>query len=174
LHLEAIQKLLAEARFIHLIRDGRDVALSLRNLWFSPGESMEVQAKFWRDTVSTCRAQGMKCRHYLEIHYEQLVAEPRSTLQNICDFIELPFDSHMMRYHEYASTRLKEHGARIRRDGTVLVSVEQRLRQQRLTASIPDTSRIYAWRREMKPEETLRYEAIAGETLRAFGYGLRT
>ena len=37
LHMSRIQRCLPEARFIHLIRDGRDVALSYRGLWFGPG-----------------------------------------------------------------------------------------------------------------------------------------
>src|SRR5262249_25559921 len=40
LHMAAIGALLPEARFIHVIRDGRDVALSLRGLWFSPGDDI--------------------------------------------------------------------------------------------------------------------------------------
>src|SRR5881394_462023 len=38
-HLAAIERLLPEARFVHLIRDGRDVAVSLEPLWFAPSET---------------------------------------------------------------------------------------------------------------------------------------
>ena len=174
LHIEAIGKLLPEARFIHIIRDGRDTALSLRNLWFSPGESMEAQAKFWSHNVTNCRAQGLKHGRYLEVYYEHLIADPIPILQKICDFIELRYDPQMMRYPESTPKRLKEHGPRVLRDGTVIVRVDQRLRQQQLTTSPPDLSRIQAWRQDMSPEEVTRFEVIAGEALRAFGYETST
>jgi len=174
LHIPAIKELLPEARFVHIIRDGRDVALSFRKFWCSPGESMEIQAKFWSDTVTTCRTQGLKCGHYLEVHYEQLITDPLSTLRRICDFIELRFDPQMMSYVENTPKRLKELGPRILKDGIVVPMEDQQLRLQQLTTSPPDISRIHVWRQEMTPEETMCFEAIAGETLRAFGYELAT
>ena len=43
--MTGIQQLLPEAYFIHIIRDGRDVALSYRGLWFGPGDGIEAQAR---------------------------------------------------------------------------------------------------------------------------------
>src|SRR5688572_7375160 len=43
-HLQAIERLLPEARFVHIIRDGRDAAVSLRRQWFSPGHDIQTQA----------------------------------------------------------------------------------------------------------------------------------
>ncbi len=47
--MRAIEKVkgLAEAHFVPMIRDSRDVALSLRPLWFSPGDDIEAQARNW-------------------------------------------------------------------------------------------------------------------------------
>src|SRR5436190_6019686 len=44
-HIDKVEALLPEARFIHMIRDGRDVALSIRGLWFAPGDDMASIAR---------------------------------------------------------------------------------------------------------------------------------
>src|SRR6201996_1398172 len=66
-HLRAIERVLPEASFIHMIRDGRDVALSLRNLWFSPGNDMTTLARHWRRDICAIRGQSLQCRRYLEL-----------------------------------------------------------------------------------------------------------
>src|SRR5437773_11128912 len=55
LDLNAIRRVLPEARFIHIIRDGRDAALSLRRMWFSPGWEIETQAAYWRTCALAAR-----------------------------------------------------------------------------------------------------------------------
>jgi Sulfotransferase family len=121
-HIADIASLLPEARFIHLIRDGRDVALSLRGLWFSPGDDIDTLAGWWRDAVVATRAQARACAHYLEVRYEELIREPRATLERICAFVDLAFDPRMLRYFETASQRLREHGERRDRDGRIIVA----------------------------------------------------
>src|SRR5215207_10773521 len=50
-YIQSIRKVLPEARFIHIIRDGRDAALSLRKMRFSPGWEIKTQAAYWRKFV---------------------------------------------------------------------------------------------------------------------------
>ena len=78
--------------------------------------------------------------------------------------------SDMLRYHEFAPARLREHQARVRPDGSVVVTHEQRLRQQYRTTQPPDRSRVSVWKHEMGRDEQLRFEAIAGDVLREFGF----
>jgi hypothetical protein len=165
-----IQRILPEASFVHVIRDGRDVALSLRNLWFSPGRDMSSLARQWRRDVSLTRKRSAKCRRYIEIRYESLVRGPELELRRICSFLELDFDPAMMRYYERAPGRLSEHGARVRSDGRILATAEERLAQQKLTMIPPDASRISSWKTEMQANEQVEYEAVAGPLLRALGY----
>jgi hypothetical protein len=54
-HQRLIEKLLPEAHFIHIIRDGRDVALLLRKQWFAPGKDIASLAARWRDDVTIAR-----------------------------------------------------------------------------------------------------------------------
>jgi hypothetical protein len=169
-YLRTIERVLPEAAFIHIIRDGRDVALSLRNLWFSPGSEMDTLARRWRRDVRATRLEAKHCSRYLEVRYETLLRRPESVLREVCDFIGLEYEAAMMNYFERTPERLVEHKQRIRAGGTVLVSREQRLWQQRLVMQPPDLSRIERWRTEMLPQERADYEAVAGDLLAELGY----
>lgn len=170
LHLDTIEAVLPEAHFIHLIRDGRDVALSWRQTWFYPGRRVEVQAEQWAQCVSTARALGARCRRYLEVRFEDLVMNPAGVLTEICRFVELPYAAGMLDYHTRVPLRLTEHVGRARPDGTLIVSRETRLLQQALTMLPPQRSRIHSWKHTMDRDERARFEAVAGDLLRTLGY----
>jgi hypothetical protein len=170
LHLPVIAACLPEARFVHLIRDGRDVALSLRQTWFSPGTSMAAQAGHWLQFVSAARRDGPTTGRYLEIRYEDLVRDPRRTLEAICAFIDLPYSDEMLAYHHGTRLRLQEHGDRVRVDGTLVVSREGRLRQQAMTMQPPSAARAGVWKTGMTATERQQFEAVAGELLEELGY----
>lgn len=166
----AIRQVLPEARFIHIIRDGRDAALSLRRMWFSPGQDIETQAAYWRDCVSAARAASAGHTDCLEVRYESLIRDPASVLGEICRFTEIGFEESMLEYHLRTPERLAEHRTRLRADGTPLVTHDRRVDQVRLTTSPPDPSRVGRWRSEMSPEEQHRFSAVAGDLLEALGY----
>jgi hypothetical protein len=169
--LPVIEQLLPEAAFIHVIRDGRDAALSLREMWFAPGKDIKVLAKFWRDNVLAGREGGRQIKRYIELRYERLIYQPTAELRRICDFLELPYESTMERYFERAPKRLAEHRERVQKDGQVLVSHEQRLWQQRGTTIPPDVGRIGKWRLGMTENEHRLFREVAGDLLDELGYG---
>ena len=167
-----IERLLPEAHFIHIIRDGRDAALSLRSRFFSPGHDIETQAGYWRENIEMARQAGQQCRSYLEIRYEDLLQDSDAVLRRACDFIEIEFADRMLSYHDRTPDRLREHLARLSKSGTVVISHEDRVRQQAMTMAPPDVSRIGVWRREMAPDEILRFQHVAGKLLEELGYPL--
>ena len=173
LHIGEIAATLPEARFVHVIRDGRDASLSLRQCWFAPSQDMRVLAAHWQRYVAEGRRQGAGCRHYLEVRFEALVRRPAAVLEEVCAFVGLPYVSQLERYHETALERLREHRDRHRPDGALVVSHEERLRQQRLVTRPPDPSRIDAWRDTMDADERREFEAVAGGLLRDLGYECR-
>ncbi|MEI9963372.1 MAG: sulfotransferase [Caulobacteraceae bacterium] len=83
--MPAIQRLLPEARFVHIVRDGRDTALSFKGLWFGPGDDVKAAARFWNERVRKARAQSAELGHYMEVRYEDLVLDPRAVLTRIGD-----------------------------------------------------------------------------------------
>jgi len=169
LHLDALRQLLPEARFVHLIRDGRDVALSLRTMWFSPGDEMEKQALYWRQYIEAGRRSGATRRDYLEVRYEELITKPQETLERICGFLDLDFDAGMLNYHLRTPERLKEHKGRSS-NGVVTLTKEQRFRQQEATTLPPDLSRVNVWKRKMTAAERTEFERVAGDLLSELGY----
>jgi Sulfotransferase family len=168
--METIHSVLPEARFVHLIRDGRGVTLSIKDLWFGPN-TIEEAAEFWVARIDQGREQARDLPHYMELRYEDLVREPERQLRRICEFVELPFDSQMLRYHELAVERVaaevppEEHAP-----GGRVVSTEERLQIIERTATPPDPTRIDRWKTDMAPDDRRKFEAIAGFRLRELGY----
>lgn len=171
-HLQEISVLLPETRFVHLIRDGRDVALSMRGLWFdAAGGNLEDQAANWVWRIREARQQAAFCPHYLEVRYEDLLENPPEVLRRVCDFIELDYAPEMARYHESAGDRLQaEIQDRHDATGQVIVSKAQREAIFERVGAPPDHTRAGRWRREMSAAERGRFEAVAGESLRELGY----
>jgi hypothetical protein len=169
-HMLAIEALLPEAHFIHIIRDGRDVAVSLRKVWFAPGRDMTTLAAYWRELVRGARQAGLSTRRYLEVRYETLVTDPERVLRTVCDFIGLDFSTMMLCYWQRTPERLKEHRSRCSTDGSLIVTHERRLEQQRLTMHPPDAGRVLAWRTELTSVEQSEFEHTASDALTEFGY----
>jgi hypothetical protein len=168
--IKTIRNLLPEARFIHLIRDGRDVALSLRRMWFAPGKDIETLAGYWRKCVLTARKAGLNHSDYLEVRYEDLVLNTPETLKQISLFVDLDYDEKMLSYYVRSESRLKEHKGRFRADGSVLITHEDRVNQQRRTTEPPDPACIGAWKSEMTQDEQNRFWRVAGDLLEELGY----
>ncbi len=157
-----------EAHFIHIIRDGRDVAVSYRDMWFGPGKDAKTAAKFWLWRIREMRQQAQFLPHYMEVRYEQLVTEPETVLRTIGEFIQLPFHRNQLRAHEHADSRLAEFG-NIQHGGAV-ISTERRKAIFAETLNPPNDSRIGRWRTEMTKKEMADFESIAGNMLAELGY----
>jgi hypothetical protein len=167
---DAIARLLPEARFIHIVRDGRDVALSLRPLWFAPTGSLDGLGRYWAGLIEDTRRAGARTPHFLELRYEDLMADPEPTLRRVCAFLELEFEAAMLDFHRRAPARLDEHETRVARSGRVVATKAARLEQQWRTTRPPDLSRIERWREEMTGDERRAFERAAGPMLASLGY----
>jgi hypothetical protein len=176
--MHRVDRVVPEARFIHLIRDGRDVTLSLLAK-HDDAPPPRRQARHWKSRVKKTRKLGNVVRHYTELRYEDLITDPESQLRRICDFIRLDFDPAMLTYYERAEERMSE----IKRDmegGTELTSkrrrgvldAERRVAVHKLTSEPPRTDRIGVWKTEMKPEDLEVFEREAGPLLVDLGYEL--
>lgn len=172
LHLRRIAAVLPEARFVHLIRDGRDVAASLRKLWWGPGDDVQAQAVDWLWRIREARQQAQVCPAYLEVRYEDLVREPEPVLRRVCDFLELSFEPRMLEYHEGAAERLDELNTRTDADGNVQVTKEQLLAIHARTKEPPNAGAIARWRRDLSASEIQTFQQIAGPLLQELGYEL--
>jgi hypothetical protein len=155
LHISRLARMFPEARFVHVIRDGRDVALSYLGVDWGPS-TVEDAAVEWRRRVRAGRRAGRRLGpdRYREICYEDLVVAPERVVRDVCGFIALPWDDALLRYHERAGEVI---GA------TRFPTAHQRLR-------LPPTPGLRDWRRDMDPVDVERFEAVAGPLLVDLGY----
>jgi hypothetical protein len=147
-HLEALSRLFPRARFVHVIRDGRDCAVSFHRRW---KRRPELTVFRWKKVVSMGREQGRRLGsvRYHEVRYEDLTAQPEQSLTRICRFLGVPFDAAVL---QSAQPYLQARAGR-RRDGL-----------QRNSGK---------WRSYFQPKTADRLERIAGRTLAECGYATR-
>jgi hypothetical protein len=168
-----IQRTLPEVRFIHIIRDGRDVSLSHMRMNWGP-RTYEESAQLWVERISKARRMAPKVRHYHEVHFEDLVRDTEGTLRRVCDMIDLDFDPAMLDYHERAEERLQEKNVDLVRRHGPTQPAAARMESHKLAKEPPRQDRLEAWRHKMTEEEIASYERIAGPLLRELGYELAT
>jgi hypothetical protein len=149
-------------RAVHLIRDGRDVCLSLRN-WRLVGkaagrfatwcdEPVMTAALWWKALVAKGCEDGQRLgpEKYLDIRYELLVADPERACRQIAEFLAIPYDEAMPRYYE---------GLTIGGPGLSANA-----------AWLPPTPGLRKWREQMPSAELEQFEAVAGDLLTTLGY----
>jgi hypothetical protein len=160
--ISVLNVLWPRAKYVHLIRDGRDVCLSLvawdraqRNVgrfstWTE--DPISTAALYWEWSVRLGReaAATLPPGLYFEARYETIVADPRAACECLCGFLDLSFDDAMVRYHE-GRTRTKP-GLDAKH------------------AWLPPTPGLRDWRSDMDLDDLERFEAVAGALLDELGY----
>ena len=142
LHLERFASAYPSARFIHLIRDGRDCAASFNRRWgFTPAKTMH----HWKHVVRRGRELGSTLgNRYMEVRYEELTDWPRTTMRQLCAFLDEPYISDVL-----------EIG---------------RPRNQKKTLAVKIIPNSEKWRTCFSPRELRRLERIGGALLHELGY----
>lgn len=109
-HIKTIAKIFPSSQFIHLIRDGRDVACSYKEIASRSIESeyaprlpdqIEAIAHQWQNNIESAIASfsDLGWNNVLEVRFEDLVTRPEDTLHVICEFLDEEFDVDMLEYH---------------------------------------------------------------------------
>lgn len=100
-----IREVFPEARFIHVLRDGRDVSVSVRaaaQSWVRHwrqtfGQSVRTSARAWRDAVQRAHEEALQLGdRFLEIRYEELHTDPHSVYRRLFDFCDIPYDDTLL------------------------------------------------------------------------------
>ncbi len=162
LHVPRIKADLPNALFVHIVRDGRDVALSLKKMegfrpfpWNRSQRTLLETALYWEWTVRRGREHGRKIpADYIEIHYEDLVLHPASTLKQLGEFIgqELNYEH----IQQMALGRISQSNSSFLADPN--------------EAQHP----VNRWKEKLSNEEITELEGTIGDGLRDFGYELTT
>jgi hypothetical protein len=159
--IPVLHELFPETRFVHLIRDGRDVCLSFMNWKKGPhflggfvtsSDPVSTSALWWEWDVRRGTEAGneLKPQLYHEARYESLVDRPDEVCAGLCRFLDLQYDPLMVSFHE----------GRIRH-------------KQGLDAKhawLPVTAGLRDWRQQMPRDDAERFEAVAGDLLDELGY----
>jgi hypothetical protein len=162
LHLERVKADIPNALFVHIIRDGRDIALSLKKMGgFTPlpwdrgtTSSLVATALYWEWMVRKGREHGRRVpSDYIEIHYEDLITKPQETLQKLGGFIEHDLDYDKIRHAGLG--RLSETNSSFREE-----------------AAKEEINPLGRWKERLSPEEIAAIESAVGPCLEETGYAL--
>jgi hypothetical protein len=100
--IDAVAAMFPEARFIHVLRDGRDVAVSLdvaSKSWAPEMQrtSLALRGRHWAVGVEAARESGRALgERYLEVRYEDLRADFDSSARRLFDFAGVPYDDALL------------------------------------------------------------------------------
>lgn len=166
-HVMDIHELFPDAQFIHIVRDGRDVACSYRQLNKANIESayapkltsnIDTIANEWRDNLEAVRSafRRLPLAQCYQLRYEDLVINPVKSLSDLCDFIGEPYNSEMLDYH--LNNRLKT------------LEPSEFLQWKAKTLMAPDSSALGKFQSELTTIEISHFENIAGELLKEYRY----
>ena len=156
LSMDLLATIFPEAKFIHLIRDGRNVALSVAQGPFGPNDVNRAML-YWRHHVTRGRESGRRLGpRYFEVHYEDLVAEPPAVLKKVCRFVALDYSAQMLEYPG---------------------GVQSLLRRAPVPEAHPNLSRdplvnVRDWRSELTASQGALLERLGGDLLGELGYPL--
>jgi hypothetical protein len=151
--LPIINTLFPEAQFIHIIRDGRDVASSVLKLTWGPA-NLVAAAEWWNNHVWLGRRIGaiLGAERYLEVRYEDLVENPEEKLKHICEFLQEAYAPDMLDYHRAAKSSIPDAW----------------MHQHHNVDSPPKIARAYAW----NPIDVALFGRYGGRMLAELGYEL--
>lgn len=161
---ERLATLFPAARFIHLVRDGRDVAASLlERRWRSPTGALFDQcaraagaARYWASLIARglqAEADAALTGRILRLRYEDLAAQPDKTLRSLCRFIGEEFDPDILKLEK-------------RRPALAGLELET---ADRLMQPI-GTQAVRRWRRDLRPEEASAAFAAYEPLFKMLGY----
>jgi hypothetical protein len=157
-NLRLLERLFPDALYVHLIRDGRDAALSFLSMpkglmtetWMQPRD-VSAFAGQWRAEVKAAQRLGRRVGdgRYLEVRYEDLVGDVESVLRRISTFAHLSYEHAMADYAGNVDVSAKPHQQSLRR---------------------PPTAGLRDWRVQMSPEDVGAFDRVAGDLLAELGY----
>lgn len=148
-----LKRIFPDARFIHIVRDGRAVCASIRPLDWGPNNAY-MASRHWarrlQEAMAVEVAEGDNC---LRVHFEDLLQNPDRVMHQICNFVDLPFEATML------------HGG-----GLVLPAFTRG--QHRLVGSRLDGTRADSWKKDMSDSDLRDFESypLAHTLLRTLGY----
>lgn len=161
-HVTTINKLLPEARFIHLVRDGRDVAVSIANTKVSMkpwSGSIEKATNLWVLYERAAQDAKQYRGRYIEVKYEELKFAGMETLKRVFEFCDLPIDDREVASIVSAHTFERMKATRQHIDKRHKAPIDHYRK-----------GKVGSWEEEMNSRQRYLFDRIAGDLLRELGY----
>ena len=161
-HLGTIKRFLPAARFIHVIRDGRDVACSMmavhKKMGFAPKQIQGAAAK-WKRFVSAASEGARFGRDYLEVRYEEFLNNRAESYARVLDFCGLSYEPGWIEEMLAANTfeKMKARGAS--------PDPQTQLSPKRYHRGVAG-----GWHSDLSAWDRFEFDRIAGDLLRKLNY----
>lgn len=164
-HIPTLAQIFPEAKFVHIVRDGRDVACSYRELSQTKGtyapqlpNSVVEIAVQWRDNLNQIANsfKSLNPGQAYTIRYEDILLSAEETLKDLCSFLGEPYNVNMLEYYKENTERSLE--------------PEVYMQWKKKTKEELDPSRAFRWKTGMFLEDVALFEKIAGDVLQQHGY----
>jgi len=141
-HFDRLLRIWPNARFIHLLRDGRDVARSTIGMGWAGNVWAGVERWIEAEELWSTLQEAVPAERRVDVTYESLISNPPQELTRICEFIGVNYSPSMMNYI------------------------------QQTTYDTPDPKYIAQWRRKLSEREIQLVEARIADMLATRGYEL--
>ncbi|MDJ0594104.1 MAG: sulfotransferase [Pleurocapsa sp. MO_226.B13] len=152
-----LAQMFPDAQFVHIIRDGRDVAISMRKAGWLRGNMLGI-AEYWCRQVTAGISAGRSLDNsetrYYELYYEQLLQHPEATLQALCAWLNLEYSPQMLEYYRDAESNIQPEHSNL-----------FELNQKPI-----DATRAYGWKQKLSQRDLADFESIASDLLQRLGY----
>ena len=154
LNLGWINKLYPNAKYIHIIRDGRDVVSSY--LKMGRYDTVEEACQRWNNSINLAKKFGSNKgeRQYYEIRYENFVTNPKDEINKVCNFLNIEYEKGMTDH---------------RNSIDVLGDVKKLKHHNNLKRPINDDS-IEKWKKNLNKKEKCLTNKYLEENLQKLGY----
>jgi hypothetical protein len=152
LYVHNIRSHFPDSPIVRILRDPRDVALSMMNTHFAPNGFLEALL-YWRKYDELSAEFFCNDLNCYTLYYENLIRYPAVELRKLCDFIGENFEAQMLDTSRSASR----------------VVTEMETWKTRVFEPI-DTSRLYIWKKDLSRDQNGFAEALVGDRLLSYGY----
>lgn len=95
--IDILKKHFPNSKVIHIIRDPRDRAISVKRTW---GKSMYRTTEKWRSELENSQKWREHKDFLFEIKYEDLISDTEAELKEVCSFIGIPFQDKMLQLNK--------------------------------------------------------------------------
>jgi hypothetical protein len=148
-----IRSCFPEAKVVHIVRDGRDTAISFRKARMGP-KTYYAAAKYWVNYLEAMDRVQSNCSpdNFIEVRYEDLLHHPEQTLNDVCTFLGVSYSVRMLRFHEEKSP--------YRTDARNTANLQKPLMKNNLEK----------WRASMSKSELREFESVASIYLSRYDY----